>query len=150
VDASLLTSPFDSLAYRDGFVRLSQSGDLYRRFQSNCVVTTRRWAKANRQTLVDAIKAKLSAFQWISSSANLRAACEILRSHDPELDDANAQAAINDLKRSFQPSVRLFALNPVLELRARYAEPRHALKGPEAYIDMSFYRQARLELAARA
>ena len=144
-DAAILTTPFDALALRDGFRRVDESGRLYPRFQSNCIITTRRWANANRRTLVDFIKAKLDAYAWIADPAHLGEAAEILKAHNQDLDEAGARSAVLDLKRAFKPEISLASVRPVLELRARYAKPPRRLRDPRAYMDLSFYRQARRE-----
>jgi ABC-type nitrate/sulfonate/bicarbonate transport system substrate-binding protein len=96
-DATLVRTPFERLAKRQGFRTLTTGAALFPNYLGTVGVVRESWASANRVRLIGFILAYRETLNWIFNPANATACCALLRAHFPELSDADARAVLDDL-----------------------------------------------------
>jgi ABC-type nitrate/sulfonate/bicarbonate transport system substrate-binding protein len=144
--ATMLITPFDILAQAKGFNVLERAIDVYGHYQGLVGATRRDWAKNNRQTLVNFIRAYIEALDWLADPANKDAAIAILRKHLPQMSAQVAAKSYDVLAppRGFTPKAKidLEGVRTVLKLRSKYGRPKKELADPAKYYDPTYYEAA--------
>ena len=144
---ALFNSPFESLLVARGFNKLDTALSVLGSYQGQVVAGQRRWAAANRATLVGFLRALRGAIGWLYDPANRDEAFAIHDAHLPKAgagSNAVAYATLFDpgsgLPRSGE--LHLDGLAKVIELRSRYGSPGKRLGGPFDYYDPSYVKDS--------
>jgi ABC-type nitrate/sulfonate/bicarbonate transport system substrate-binding protein len=96
-DATLVRTPFEKLAERQGFRTLASGATLFPGYLGTVGAVLASWASANRAQLISFILAYREALNWIFEPLNAPACCALLRAQFPELSDTDARAVLDDL-----------------------------------------------------
>lgn len=142
--ATLLVSPLEAAAQREGFNLLGNGSETLGAYQGVVGAVRRDWSRTNRARLVGYIRAVRSALDWLYQPANKDEAIAILETHAPQMAGAVAQASYRillDPRLGFfrDPAIDFAGVEKVLELRSEYGEPRKDLRDPGKYLDTQFY-----------
>jgi len=145
--ATLLISPFEAAAERQGFNILANGSDALGAYQGVVGAARRDWAANNGHKLVAYIKAYQAGLDWLYNSANKDEAIKILLSSVPNMQEPVAQASYKillDDKLGFykQPTIDKEGVATVLALRSKYAEPKKELTDPTRYYDTQYLKRA--------
>lgn len=145
--ATLLISPFEAAAERQGFNILANGSDALGAYQGVVGAARRDWAANNGHKLVAYIKAYQAGLDWLYNSANKDEAIKILLSSVPNMQEPVAQASYKillDDKLGFykQPTIDKEGVATVLALRSKYAEPKKELTDPARYYDTQYLQRA--------
>ena len=140
--ATLLVSPLEAAALREGFNLLGNGSDTLGAYQGVVGAVRRDWAEANRALLVGYVRAIRSALEWMYESANKEEAIAILEKHAPQMAGPVAQASYRillDPQKGFfrDASIDMAGVRTVLELRSEYGAPRKGLADSAKYCDTS-------------
>jgi ABC-type nitrate/sulfonate/bicarbonate transport system substrate-binding protein len=146
-DGTLLMTPFEVRAEAKGFNRLADALDVLKRYQGLVGGARKRWADANRDTVVGYIRAWSDAVDWLYDPANMAEALAIFAQHVPGAEPDVAQAAYRILlgpEEGFQKKAKidLEGVRTVLQLRSKYGAPQKTLTDPGKYYDPSFHEAA--------
>jgi ABC-type nitrate/sulfonate/bicarbonate transport system substrate-binding protein len=144
---SLFNAPLDAELKAMGFHALDSASSLLSQFQGHVVATRRGWAGAHRGVVVDFLRALLDALDWLYVPANREKAFAIYIEHmQSAATDAAATAysVLFDAANGFPANgeIDVEGIGNVLELRARYGEPRKTLDHASAYYDATFLAEA--------
>jgi ABC-type nitrate/sulfonate/bicarbonate transport system substrate-binding protein len=147
-DGSLFNSPLDEHLRRRGFNVLDTASSLLPRFQGHVVAARRGWAEANRSVVTGLLRALVDALAWLYHPVNRAEATAIYLRNMPGATDADAAGAYSvlfDPLTGFAPdgAVDVDGVDQVLALRARYGQPRKALRPASDYHDARFLAEAR-------
>lgn len=145
--ATLLISPFEAAAQRDGFHILANGSEALDAYQGVVAAARRDWAKENGDKLVSYIKAYQAALDWLYDPANKDEAIQILLKSVPNMKEPVAQASYKillDDKLGFfkRPTIDEKGVATVLALRTKYAEPKKELGEPTRYYDTQYIERA--------
>lgn len=145
--ATLLISPFEAAAERQGFNILANGSDALGAYQGVVGAVRRDWAANNGDKLVSYIKAYQTGLDWLYNPANKDEAIKILLSSVPNMQEPVAQASYKillDDKLGFykQPTIDQEGVATVLALRSKYAEPKKELSDPTRYYDTQYLQRA--------
>lgn len=148
---ALMNDPFTRYALDKGFRILETSVDVFDHYQSGVFAARRSWAADNRDRLVAFIRAHLRVLDWFLNPANAAEAAKILEARIPALSLHAAEAAVARLasaRTGFPPAAVLDreGIETVLALRSEYGRPQTKLDDPDAYLDLSYYEEARNSL----
>lgn len=141
--ATLLVSPFEAAAAREGFNILGNAVDVLGAYQGVVGAVRRDWIAGNEARLQGYIKACASALSWLHDPVNKPEAIAILQAALPNMAPAVAAASYDillDPRRGFfrTPRIDETGVAKVLELRVKYSEPARAISDPAKYYDMGF------------
>jgi ABC-type nitrate/sulfonate/bicarbonate transport system substrate-binding protein len=144
---SLFNSPLDAQLVALGFHPLDSAQSLMSRFQGHVVATRRSWAQTHRARVAGVLRALLDALAWLYARDNRDAAFTIYRDNMPgaTLDAAaTAYSVLFDAASGFpcDGALDVEGIAAVLALRARYGEPRKALREPAGYYDAGYLAEA--------
>jgi ABC-type nitrate/sulfonate/bicarbonate transport system substrate-binding protein len=144
---SLFNSPFQGLLQRLGFNTLDTATSLLSHFQGHVVAARKAWADANRPVVTGFLRAIADALEWLYDPQNRRDAFAIYSDHmagEGFSAAATAYSVLFDPVTGFPKDGALDAqgIDQVLELRARYGQPRKALGDAYAYSDAGFLAEA--------
>lgn len=142
-DATLLVSPFEASAEREGFNLLANASEALGAYQGVVGAARRDFAEQNEAQLVAYIKAYAAALDWLYDPANKQEAIAILQKSVQNMAAPVAEVSYSvllDPKLGFykQPRIDAEGVAQVLELRGKYAEPKKELKEPTAYYDTRY------------
>ncbi|HWE62747.1 MAG TPA: ABC transporter substrate-binding protein [Chloroflexota bacterium] len=146
VPATILYTPYDTLAEAAGFRRLAGSEQQYAAYASLATAATVPWVAAHGTVAARYIAAVRDALRLIYAPARAPGVQALIRER-LQLDDAmaaRAHAAFVDPSTGFGAEARLddAGLRQVIALRAAYGTPRGALQDPSAYQDPGPYTEA--------
>ncbi|MFM0097573.1 ABC transporter substrate-binding protein [Paraburkholderia nemoris] len=96
-DGTLVRTPFERLAQREGFNVLARGQSLFADYLGTVGAVTQSWASQNRDQLIRFILAYREALNWIFDANNQDALVEILRAEFVDLTDDDARAVLEDL-----------------------------------------------------
>ncbi|MEW9586176.1 ABC transporter substrate-binding protein [Paraburkholderia sp. DGU8] len=96
-DATLVRTPFEKLAERQGFRTLASGAALFPGYLGTVGAVLASWASANRAQMIGFILAYREALNWIFDPLNAAACCALLRAQFPGLCDTDARAVLDDL-----------------------------------------------------
>jgi hypothetical protein len=96
-DATLVRTPFEKLAERQGFRTLASGAALFPGYLGTVGAVLASWASANPAQMIGFILAYREALNWIFDPLNAAACCALLRAHFPGLCDTDARAVLDDL-----------------------------------------------------
>lgn len=145
--ATLLISPFEAAAQRQGFHVLANGSEALGAYQGVVGAARRDWAKNNGDKLIAYIKAYQAALNWLYTPGNKDEAIQILLKAVPGMQEPVAQASYKillDDKLGFykQPTIDEKGVATVLALRSKYAEPKKKLSSPTHYYDTQYLQRA--------
>ena len=146
-DATLLVSPFDAAAGKQGFVSLGSGLGVLGAYQGVVAAVRRDWANENRTAVEGYITAWRQALDWLVNPANRDDAVAVLQRHLPNMATAVAEASYGillDVESGFyrDAALRLMGARIVFELRQTYGAKGADLGQIEDHIDTSFYNNA--------
>ena len=143
---SLFNSPLDAQLKAMGFHALDSASSLLSRFQGHVVAARRGWAGAHRAVVVDFLRAIVDALEWLYVPANREKAFAIYseRMQSAAKDAATAYSVLFDAANGFPANgkIDVEGIANVLELRAKYGEPRKTLSHASAYYDATYLAEA--------
>jgi ABC-type nitrate/sulfonate/bicarbonate transport system substrate-binding protein len=139
VDAAMLAPPATERALAKGGVILAEGADYIPGWPINCGWALRRWAEANRSTVVRFVRAMARASDWLLQPEHREETIRLLM-REEKLSRARAE-------KSYRFARPQCALDPQsirqdLEIRIElgYYKPPH--RPTEAFYDLSFWREA--------
>lgn len=145
--ATLLISPFEAAAQREGFNILANGSEALGAYQGVVGAARRDWAKSHGDELVSYIRAYQAALNWLYDPANKDEAIQILLKSVSNMQEPVAQASYKillDDKLGFykRPTIDEKGVATVLALRSKYAEPKKELGNPTRYYDTQYLERA--------
>jgi ABC-type nitrate/sulfonate/bicarbonate transport system substrate-binding protein len=149
--AGMLNLPYSVLAPGKGLHDLGSLTSAIGPYQGTTGFVMRPWADAHRKALVNYIAAYIEAVRWIKNPAHKAEAVGMLMAHLKLPRDVASQCydVVANPETGFADDARLdqAGFRNVLKLRA-VIEDEWGGKPPAAgrYLDLSFYRQARVSL----
>ncbi len=148
IAGTMITSPLELAPEAQGCRRLANAIDVLGPYQTIVGAARRSWAIANRDRLIDFIRASLAALEWLFDPANRAEAVVIYRKHLPKVPQAAAERAVAALvgeREGFVRDGRLDreAMGTVLRIRSQLGQPAKNLDDPMRYVDESYYLVAR-------
>ncbi|KXU87528.1 hypothetical protein CI15_15420 [Paraburkholderia monticola] len=151
-DATLVRSPFDTLAQQQGFVALRRSRDHYPAYLGTVGAVRQTWADAHPDALQGFLLGYRRALNWIFDTANAAACAEVLRSEFAGLDPAAAQAVYRELIDPAHGLIRDMdipeaAARQVLRLRDHYTSHPPGDDALPPCIDLRYVQRARQHAA---
>ncbi|CAG2155274.1 hypothetical protein LMG31506_05357 [Cupriavidus yeoncheonensis] len=96
-DGTLVRTPFERLAERQGCNVLASAKSLFADYLGTVGAVLQSWASQNRQQLVAFLLAYREALNWIFDAGNAEAIVEILRTEFAQLTRDDARAVLGDL-----------------------------------------------------
>lgn len=142
---ALLNAPTDAAAEAAGFTRLASSAEAVTRYQGSVGATRRAWAAANRDRLIDYIRAYVAATDWLYEPPN-RADAIALLSRRLKLDGPTAERSYEESiiqgSLSRRAAIDVEGVREVIRLRERFAKPPRQLGDPSRYYDLTYYERA--------
>ncbi|OLL32309.1 hypothetical protein BTH42_07635 [Burkholderia sp. SRS-W-2-2016] len=146
-DATLVRSPFDTLARQQGFVPLRRSRDHYPAYLGTVGAVRRTWADANPDALQGFLLGYRRALNWIFDPANSQECVAVLMAEFAGLEPAAASAVYDELTDPVHGLIRDMdipeaAARQVLQLRDHYTSFASSGDLP-ACIDLQYLRRAR-------
>ncbi|MCP3710777.1 ABC transporter substrate-binding protein [Paraburkholderia sp. CNPSo 3274] len=149
--ATLVRTPFERLAERQGFRTLATSAALFPDYLGTVGVVRESWASANRARLIGFILAYREALNWIFDPANAAACRALLRAQFPELSDADARAVLDDLVHPTHGLIRDMEIEDAglaLVMRIRDAHATAPVTRPRRpCVDRQYLNEARASMA---
>jgi ABC-type nitrate/sulfonate/bicarbonate transport system substrate-binding protein len=105
------------------------------------------WAEKNRESLVGFIRAYAKAVEWLYDPGNKDEALAIFGKNLQNVPKEGVEAAYRvllDPTEGFErrAAIDLPGVQRVLELRAKWAEPKKTLGEPSKYYDSQYYDEA--------
>jgi ABC-type nitrate/sulfonate/bicarbonate transport system substrate-binding protein len=141
--ATLLVTPFETIAEEKGFNLLGSASDIVGPYQGLAGVASRSWAAIHADELVAYVRAYLAGLSWLYDPANREAATEILvrEAALPKAVADRAYGILLDPVRGISPTARLDpeGVANVLALRSKYAPIATPLDDPSGYLDLTYY-----------
>ena len=141
---TLLLSPFEVQAEAKGFNVLAVALQTFGKYQGLVAGVRQSWAEANRDALIGFIRAYVKAVDWLYEPANKAEALAIFSKNLPSVPKEGVETAYRillDPNEGFErrAAIDLPGVQKVLELRAKWAEPKKALGDPARYYDPKYY-----------
>ncbi|MCY0854736.1 ABC transporter substrate-binding protein [Cupriavidus sp. D39] len=96
-DGTLVRTPFERLAERQGCNVLVSGNSLFADYLGTVGAVLQSWASRNREQLVGFLLAYREALNWIFDASNANAIVEILRTEFAQLTRDDARAVLDDL-----------------------------------------------------
>ena len=146
VAATILTSPFDLMAARDGFRVLDYAKDVYGHYEQSVATTRRAWAASNGTKLIAFVKGYVAAVEWLRNPSNREEAITTIGKYFPQLPADLAPALYENFVGTrgiaAKAQIDMAGVRKVLELRNEYGNPRKSLTDPARYYDPQYYEAA--------
>jgi NitT/TauT family transport system substrate-binding protein len=147
IDAAILAVPISFRAQEMGFNLIGKVTDVFPNYLLSSFSVRRQWAVEHRQEVVRFLKAVLQARRWLDE--NRKAGAEFLAKElemKPKLTEQGLDYYLTH--RAWEPdlSIDLDGLKTVVEIYAEQAEIKGPTPSPEKYVDLSYLKQARIEL----
>lgn len=141
---TLLLSPFEVQAEAKGFNVLAVALQALGQYQGLVAGVRASWAEANREPLIGFIRAYVKAVDWLYDPANKSEALAIFSKNLPNVPKDGVEAAYRillDPREGFErrAQIDMPGVERVLELRAKWAEPKKTLGSPAKYYDPRYY-----------
>jgi ABC-type nitrate/sulfonate/bicarbonate transport system substrate-binding protein len=141
---TLLLSPFEVQAEAKGFHTLAVALEVLGEYQGLVAGVRQSWAEANRDALIGFVRAYAKAVDWLYDPVNKAAALGIFAKNLPNVPKEGMEAAYRillDPKEGFERhgAIDMQGVKRVLELRAKWAEPKKAPGDAAKYYDSRFY-----------
>ena len=145
-DATLLRTPFELLAKKQGLHQLANAETLGA-YQGTSGIARRSWAVGHEAALTGFIRAYRSAVDWLYDRSNRDIAEALLVANSRDMTPALARQAYDLLLGNRggiarDLAVDLAGVRTVLELRSKYGTPKKALSDPAKYLDLTYYDKA--------
>ena len=146
-DATMLRAPFDLQARNRGFRQLATARDAIGPYLGIVGAARRSWAQQHPAQVVGFIRAYREAVAWLKDPANRPAAQALLQANVPGMP---AQVAEQSCALMLDPAGGFFsdvgldprAVQAVLDLRGKLADPPRRLTDPDRYVDRRYWREA--------
>ncbi|HET7763845.1 MAG TPA: ABC transporter substrate-binding protein [Burkholderiales bacterium] len=143
--AAILNLPFTIQAEQLGMKSLGNTVDMLGPYQAGGAFALRSWVAANGGLLERFIAAYIESLRWVRRPEN-RAACVTILMDKlaiPRDVAERSYAVLVDPVRGFTPDARfdMEGFRNLLALRAEI-EGKGGARGPESYLDLSYYRRA--------
>ena len=146
VAATILTSPFDLMAARDGFRVLDYAKDVYGHYEQSVATTRRTWAASNGTKLIAFVKGYVAAVEWLRNPSNREEAITTIGKYFPQLPADLALALYENFVGTrgiaAKAQIDMAGVRKVLELRNEYGNPKKSLTDPARYYDPQYYEAA--------
>ena len=146
VAATILTSPFDLMAARDGFRILDYAKDVYGHYEQSVATTRRAWAASNGTKLIAFVKGYVAAVEWLRNPSNREEAITTIGKYFPQLPADLAPALYENFVGTrgiaAKAQIDMAGVRKVLELRNEYGNPKKSLTDPARYYDPQYYEAA--------
>jgi ABC-type nitrate/sulfonate/bicarbonate transport system substrate-binding protein len=146
VAATILTSPFDLMAARDGFRVLDYAKDVYGHYEQSVATTRRAWAANNGTKLIAFVKGYVAAVEWLRNPSNREEAITTIGKYFPQLPADLALALYENFVGTrgiaAKAQIDMAGVRKVLELRNEYGNPKKSLTDPARYYDPQYYEAA--------
>jgi ABC-type nitrate/sulfonate/bicarbonate transport system substrate-binding protein len=144
---TLLLSPFEVQAEAKGFNVLAVALQVLGEYQGLVAGVRQSWAEANRESLIGFIHAYVKAVDWLYEPANKAEALAIFSRNLPNVPKEGVEAAYRillDPKGGFErhAAIDMQGVERVLELRAKWAEPKKTMGKAAKYYDSQYYEAA--------
>jgi ABC-type nitrate/sulfonate/bicarbonate transport system substrate-binding protein len=143
VAATILTSPFDLMAARDGFHVLEYAKDVYGHYEQSVATARRSWTASNGSKLVAFVKGYVAAVEWLRNLSNRDEAITTVGKYFPQLPSNLAPMLYDNFvgPRGVTPKAQIdiAGVRKVLELRNEYGNPKSPLTDPSRYYDPQYY-----------
>jgi ABC-type nitrate/sulfonate/bicarbonate transport system substrate-binding protein len=141
---TLLLSPFEVQAEAKGFNVLAVALKVLGQYQGLVAGVRSSWAAANRDALVGFIRAYIKGTDWLYDPANKAEALAIFSKNLPNVPKEGVEAAYRillDPNEGFErrAAIDMQGVERVLELRAKWAEPKKTLGNATKYYDPAYY-----------
>jgi len=141
---TLLLSPFEVQAEAKGFHTLAVALESLGRYQGLVAGVRQSWAEANRDALTRFIRGYVAGVDWLYDPANKAEASAIFAKNLPSVPKEGIEAAYRillDPEEGFERHgvIDMEGVTRVLELRAKWAEPKKPLGAAAKYYDPRFY-----------
>lgn len=145
-DGTLVRTPFERLAARQGFNALARGQSLFADYLGTVGAVTQSWASQNQDQLIRFILAYREALNWIFEANNQDALVEILRAEFTDLTEEDARAVLEDLVDPVfgligDMSISDAGLEQVSHIRETHA-PATATVSSHACVDRQYLRMA--------
>jgi ABC-type nitrate/sulfonate/bicarbonate transport system substrate-binding protein len=143
--AGILNPPWLFLAEKHGLKSLGPAVKFIGPYQADGAWVLRSWAKEHTAILVKYLEAFTAGMRWVMDPKNRAAAITMLADHlkiDPDLAALSVSVAVGNDGLSKDASFDMNGFENVLKLRAKFGDTGKAPDKPEAYVDLSYYRQA--------
>ncbi|MDO4626480.1 MAG: ABC transporter substrate-binding protein [Pasteurellaceae bacterium] len=137
-DATLLRTPMNIQAQKQGFNILA-TGKTLGDFQGTVGVAKESWVKENQEALVKFIKAYRKALAWAAEPQNKGIAEAILIANDKDMTPELAPLALQELLQNMNAEIDEKGVVNVMNLRAKFAEPKKELKDAKKYYNTHYY-----------
>jgi ABC-type nitrate/sulfonate/bicarbonate transport system substrate-binding protein len=144
---TMLISPFEVQAQTKGFHVLATASESLGAYQGVVAGVRQSWAIENREPLESYIRAYAKSVEWLYDPANKAEALKIFIANMPNATTQMAETAYTILldprtgmqrKAAFEKE----GLRQVLNLRAKWGQPRKELGEASRYYDGSYYERA--------
>jgi ABC-type nitrate/sulfonate/bicarbonate transport system substrate-binding protein len=146
VAATILTSPFDLMAARDGFRVLDYAKDVYGHYEQSVATTRRAWAASNGTKLIAFVKGYVAAVEWLRNPSNREEAITTIGKYFPQLPADLAPPLYENFVGTrgiaAKAQIDMAGVRKVLELRNEYGNPKKSLTDPARYYDPQYYEAA--------
>ena len=146
VAATILTSPFDLMAARDGFRVLDYAKDVYGHYEQSVATTRRAWAASNGTKLIAFVKGYVAAVEWLRNPSNREEAITTIGKYFPQLPADLAPPLYENFVGTrgiaAKAQIDMAGVRKVLELRNEYGKPKKSLTDPARYYDPQYYEAA--------
>lgn len=144
---TLLITPFEIIAEKVGLRLLQNASDVIPSYQGVVGATRRSWAAQNGEALTGYIRAFMSALDWLYDRSNRDAACKLLMSKVPNMQQPVAERTYDTLfadEGGFARKAEIDwrGVDQVLALRSEYGRPQKTLTDPKKYFDLTWYEKA--------
>ena len=144
--ATILTSPFDLMAARDGFHVLEYAKDVYGHYEQSVATTRRSWAAGNGPKLIAFVKGYVAAVEWLRNPSNREEAITTIGKYFPQVPSDLAPALYENFVGprglAAKAQIDMAGVRKVLELRNEYGDPKKSLTDPTRYYDPQYYEAA--------
>ncbi|WP_188076532.1 ABC transporter substrate-binding protein [Aurantimonas sp.] len=145
--ATLLVSPLEAAAEREGFNILGNGSETLGAYQGVVGATRRDFASENEDQLVGYIGGYRAALNWLYDPSNKDEAVAILEKHVPQMAGPVAEVSytilLNEQSGFFKDgAISKEGVQKVLELRSEYGVPKKDLSDPSKYTNNSYYDKA--------
>ncbi|MBL6430252.1 MAG: ABC transporter substrate-binding protein [Maritimibacter sp.] len=143
-DATLLVSPFDAAATKQGFVHLGSGLEALGSYQGVVATVRRDWAAKNEAAVTGYIRAWRQAVAWLFDPANREAAIGLLLEEVPQMDPdvaAISYEVLLDPTTGFYSdgAINMDGARVALELRRAYGAPDARLGQVADHLDTRYH-----------
>lgn len=141
---TMLISPFEVQAQRQGFNVLATASEAFGSYQGLVAGVRKSWATHNSAQLQGYIKGYAQGVEWLYEPKNREVALSILENRVPNTTRQSAEAAYKillDEKTGMQrkAAIDIEGVRQVLALRSKWGQPKRELSDPYKYYDATYY-----------